>query len=198
MMRIRGRKQSKELAAAIDRGHRLFATGQEQEAVEFLQEAVHRFPDDPEIRLHYGISLLAVRPEDAPSEIIKAVELGPDDPIRLTRAAGTLLNMGHVEPARDYVNRAKELAPPKFLLASYLINLDSHFAALEGNDELAEEGFRLALEQEPDGAMFAVDLAQFLAKRDRQPEALEVIESTLPQTKRKDPLERLRSELLDK
>lgn len=198
MMRVRGRKQRKELAAAIERGHRLFAAGREreQEAAEFLQAAVQRFPDDPEIRLHYAISLLMIRPEDATAEIIKAIELGPDEPMRLTRAAGILFNMGDVETARTYANRAKELAPPDFLFAANLINLDSHFAALEGKDELAEEGFRRALTQEPNAEMFAVDLANFLAKRGRNPEALEIIDNALPRTKRKEPLEELRNKLL--
>lgn len=195
-MRIKGRKKRKELAAAIDRGHRLFAAGREQEATDFFQEAVQRFPDDPEIRLHYATSLLVTRPEDAALQIVKAIELGADDPVQLTRASGMLFRLGDIETARLYANRATQLAPPNFFLTSYLLNLDSHFAALEGKDELAEEGFRMALEQEPRSDTLAIDLAQFLAKHGRQSEALEVIENSLPLTKRKDPLERLRGELL--
>ena len=80
----------------------------------------------------------------------------------------------------------------------YLINLDGHFAALDGNDRLAEECLRLAVEREPDGEVFAVDLASFLAERGGHAEALEIIEDAMPRTSRKEPLEHLRSEIVDK
>lgn len=95
-----------------------------------------------------------------------------------------------------YAAQAKELAPSDFLFDAALLNLDGNFAALDGNDELAEERLRLAGEREPSGGMFAVDLAKFLEKRNRRAEALEVIDEALPRTKRPNPLERLRSEIL--
>ncbi|HEX5525991.1 MAG TPA: hypothetical protein VFX44_02200 [Solirubrobacterales bacterium] len=196
-MRITGRKQKKEIAAANAQGLKLLAERRHQEAYEFLTQAVRQFPDEPELRMHYASSLLAVRPESAVPEIVTAVELGPDEPIRLTRAAGILFRMGQVETARSYAIRAKELAPPDFLFMPYLLNLDGHFAALEGKDAMAEEGFRLAVEQEPDGETFAVDLAKFLNERNRQAEALEVINEALPRTKRPEPLELLRSEIVE-
>ncbi|MGN6255345.1 MAG: hypothetical protein ACTHO8_10275 [Solirubrobacterales bacterium] len=195
-MMIRGRKQRKELTAAIDQGHRLIAGGSEQAAFEFAQKAAQQFPDDPEIRLIYATSLLPIRPEDAVSEAIKAIELDPDEPMRLTRAANLLFNMGRVERARSYSARAKELAQPDFLFYPELLNLDGHFAALDGNDESAEEYLRLAMEREPNRGMFAVDLANFLSSRDRREEALEVIDQALTRTERKEPLERLRSEMV--
>lgn len=193
--KLRDRKRKKEAAAAADRGLRLLAERRHEEAYAFFDEAVHQFPDEPDIRMHYAHSLLPVRPEDAVPEVIKAIELGPDEPIRLTRAAGILFKMGQIDTARLYATRAKELAPPNFMFMPDLIHLDSHFAALEGKDELAEEGFRLALEEEPSSEIFAVDLAQFLAQRDREAEALEIIDEALMRTKRPEPLERLRSEL---
>jgi tetratricopeptide (TPR) repeat protein len=196
MMRIRGRNQSKKLASAIEQGHRLIAAGREQEAYEFLEKGIQEFPDDPEIRLLWGTTLLGVRPQDAAPGIVRAIELGPDEPGRLTRAAGILFKIGQIDTARSYASRAKELAPPDFLLMAYLLNLDSHFAALEGKDELAEAGFRRAIEQEPNSATFVVDLAQFLAERGRRVEALEIVEEALTRAKRKEPLERCRSELL--
>lgn len=195
-MNIRGRKKKKEAAAAASQGLRLLAERKHEEACSFLRGEVQRFPEEPDIRMHYAHSLLAIRPDDAAPEIIKAIEMDPDEPVRLTRAAGILFKIGDVERARSYTTRAKELAPPNFLFKAYLLNLDSHFAALEGQDKSAEEGFRLAMEQEPDGETFAVDLAQFLADRDRLPEALSVIDEALPQAKRREPLERLRGELL--
>lgn len=197
-MNLKTKRKRKEAAAAGDQGLRLLAEGRHEEACAFLKRVIDQYPDEPDIRMHYAHALLAVRPAEAVPEIIKAIESGPDEPIRLTRAAGILFKMGHIETARSYTARAKDLAPPDFLFRSYLINLDSHFAALKGEDERAEEGFRLAVEQEPDGETFVVDLAQFLAKRGRQSEALEIIDDALIKTKRKEPLDRLRSDLLGK
>lgn len=198
-MSNRERKKGKEDAVAAARGLQFLAERKHGEAYAFLQEDVQRFPDDADIRMHYAHSLLATRPDEAIPEIKKAIETDPDEPVRLTRAAGIVFKLGDVETARSYAHRAKELAPPNFPFEAYLINLinlDSHFAALEGKDELAEEGFRLAVEQEPDGETFAVDLARFLADHDRLSEALEVIDEALPRAGRREPLERLRDELL--
>lgn len=88
--------QGKQLATAIARGHRLIAEDGEQTAFEFLQKAIQQFPDDPEIGLLYATtSLLPNRPQDAVSETLKAIELDPDEPIRLTPAANLLFNMEH-------------------------------------------------------------------------------------------------------
>jgi Flp pilus assembly protein TadD len=194
-MRIRGRKQKKELAAAKDRALRLLAQKRRQEAHDFLEQAVQQFPDDPEIRMQYATTLLEIRPDDAAPELIKAIELDPKDPIRLTGAAGILFKMGDVETARSYATHAKELAPDDFLFMPELICLDGHFAALEDNDELAEENFRLAVVREPSNAIVAVDLAQFLSERGRRAEALEVIDEAMARTENKEPLQRLQAEL---
>lgn len=195
-MGLRDRKKRKDAAAASHRGLKLLAERRRQEAYDFLGKAVQQFPDEPEIRMHYATSLLAVRPADAVSETKKAISLDPDEPIRLTRAASLLFSLDEIETARVYATRAKELAEPDFSFFPELINLDGNFAALEGKDELAEQDLREAVEQDPSGETFAVDLAKFLSDRDRQEEALAVIDQALPRTPRKEPLERLRSELL--
>jgi hypothetical protein len=56
LMKIKDRKQSKELAAVIAQGHKLVATQQTQEATEFLGQAVKQFPNDPEIRILYCVN----------------------------------------------------------------------------------------------------------------------------------------------
>jgi Flp pilus assembly protein TadD len=194
-MRIKGRKQRKEVGAATDRGLRLLAEKRYQEAHEFLAQAVQQFPDDPELRMHYAHTLLAVCPEQVVPEVVKAIELGPNEPIRLTRAAGILFKMGQLETARSYVTHAKELAPPNFMFMPDLIHLDGHFAALEEKDELAEENFRLAVEQAPNNASFAADFAQFLSERGQRAGALKVIDEAMARTENTEPLQRLRGEL---
>lgn len=196
-MRIKGRKQKKERAAAIQRGRKLLATQQVQEGHTFLQEAVQRFPDDPEIRLLYASILLAIRPSDVAAEAAKAVELGPDDPVILVRAAHLLLGRGEVEAARAHLNRAKKRVKPGFILMSGVVNLEGRLAAVDGRDDLAEKKFRAAVASDPALPALAIDLAGFLANQGRQEEALEVLDDALTHTEAKDELKRIRAEIVE-
>lgn len=196
-MRIRDRKQRKERAAAIERGQKLLAARQEREAIEFLGAAVRRFPEDPEIRVLYASILLAVRPDDVAAEAAKAVELGPDNPVILVRAGHLMLGRGDLAGARSCAARANELTQPDFVLMAGLLNLNGLLAAHDGEDHLAEEKLRGAVESDPFFSSFAVDLANFLAKRGRQAEALEVIDDALDHARDRADLERLRSEMVE-
>lgn len=192
------RKKDKKLGEVTARSQRFLAEGRHEENLAYLEDGVvKRFPDDPEIRLLYGTALLGVRPRVGLSEIAKAIELDPDDPIRLTRAAHIMYSMKQFDRARSYAKRAKELAPENFVFGPELLSLESNFAALDGNDELAEEGLRLAVEREPKMEALAFDLAKFLVDRGRQREALVVIDEALERTKQKKYLKRLRAEIKD-
>jgi len=194
-MRLSDRRQNKQRVAAIDHGHKLFAARQEQDAFEFLEEAVQRFPEDPEIRLLYATILLAFRPDDVAAEAAKAVDLGPDDPALLVRAAHLLLWGGQIEAARVCVARAKELAPPDFLFMPELVNREGLLASLDGEDDIAEEKLRSAVDAEPTNASFAIDLAKFLAHRDRRMDALAVIDAALTRADQTGDLEGLRADI---
>ena len=193
-MTIRARKQ-RQLTAAIDRGRRLFSSGREQETLDFLERAVKQFPEDPEIRWLYAVILLAFRPEDVAVQAAKAVALAPDDPSILVRVASLLFNRGEVEEARSCAVRANDLAQPDFIFLPELVNLNGCLAAADGDDDVAEEELRAALESEPSSSPFAVDLAQFLARRDRQADAVSVIDEALAHVKDGDALKRLREEI---
>lgn len=194
-MKIGNRKKAKELAAARDQAQKLFLAHKDKEALEFLEEAVHRFPEDPEIRLLYATILIAFRPEDVPAEAAKAVELGPDDPKILVRAGHRLLFGGQVEAARSCATRASELAPPDFRLMPSLVNLKGSLAALAGEDELAEANLRSAVGSEPDNEPFARQLAVFLAERGRLQEGAEVLDEALKHVEKKDEIERMRDRM---
>lgn len=182
--------------AAIDQGRRLLVADRDQEAFEFLEEMVQRFPEDAEIRLLYASTLLAFRPVDADAEVAKAVELGQDDPVILVRAGNQLLGGGDVEAARYCAARANELVEPGFILEAGLIGLDGRLAAFDGNDGLAERKLRTAMAKDPDYPMFAINLARFLDSRNRRVEAIEVIDNALESCKMKDGLQELRDEIL--
>jgi Flp pilus assembly protein TadD len=179
----------------IRESYRLLSEDRDREAVALLEAAMRRFPSDPEIRLTYATGLLALRPEDAPWQFAKAIELDPQDPVRLTRAAVMLFHLGELSAARSYGARAAKLVPPDFVFAPELANLGGLLAALDGDDALAEDGLRAAVEAEPNRESFARDLAKFLAERHRTEEALKVVDDALELTGDREKLERLRSEL---
>jgi tetratricopeptide (TPR) repeat protein len=192
------RRRNKELKTAIAHSQRLLAEGKHKENLDFLEGGVaERFPDDAEIRLLFGTALLESKPEVGFSEIAKAIDLDPNDPVRLVRAARIMYDMKQFDSARSYMTRAKAAAPEDFVFEAELLNLESNFAALAGQDDLAEQGLRLAVKKEPKMETLALDLAEFLAKRGRDTEALEVIDEAVNLTKDKGYLERLRTDILD-
>lgn len=78
--------EKRKLAATIARARKLRELGRDpDQALEFLEEAVRRFPQDPELRLLTATVLLALRPDDVAAEVNKAAELAPDDPGTLVR-----------------------------------------------------------------------------------------------------------------
>jgi tetratricopeptide (TPR) repeat protein len=191
------RRLKRDLAAAIDHGRQLRREDRDYENLQFFEEAMHQFPDNGELRLLYGTALMLCHPGRAVTEIAKAAEIDPDDPTLLVRAAHLMYGMKQFDHARSYAKRANELAPEEgFVFAPELLNLESNLAALDGEDELAEEGLRLAVEREPKMEPLARDLAKFLADRGREDEALSVINEALKRTNGTKYLERLRDEIL--
>ena len=191
------RRHQKELDRAIAHAGRLLSERRDRENLEFLEEAVQRFPDNAEIQLLYATALLASRPDEVASQVVKAVDLAPDDPIILVRAASLMLNRDETEAARLYTERARQLAEPGFVLEGGLARLEGVLAAFEKKYELAEEKLRFAVETDPEFYTFVRDLARVLETRGRQTEAIEVIDQALPRVNKRDDLERLRRELLE-
>ena len=157
-----------------------------QENLEFLEEKRQQFPDEGEIQLLYATTLLEFRSdEEVASETAKAVELAPDDPVILVQAGSLMLGIGHVEDARSYVERARNLAGPDFVLEDGLTNLEGLLASFEEKYDLAEEKLRLAIALDPTFDTFVRNLVRLLASRGRYEEAVEVIDQALPRVERK-------------
>jgi Flp pilus assembly protein TadD len=165
------------------------------ENLALLEVVVERFPEDPEIRLLFATALLPFRPAEVPWQAATAIQLDPDDPGRLTRAASILFHLDELEAARSYAARASRLMPPGFALASDLLSLGAKFAAMDGDPELAEEALREAVDAAPDREDLARDLATFLADCGRQTEALAVIDAALTTVRHQGKLIGLRDKL---
>jgi tetratricopeptide (TPR) repeat protein len=189
------RRRKREMAAAVVRGRQFVFAGDDRATLEFLEDAVQRFPEDPEIRVLLASVLLEFRPDEVVSQTAKAVELGADDPVIQVRAGHLLLGRGETDAARACAKRARELAGPDFVLMAGLEGLEGKIASLDGEYVLAEELFRSAVDREPEYSTYPVDLARFLANRDRAAEALTVIDESLKQVKEKDDLERMRRDI---
>jgi tetratricopeptide (TPR) repeat protein len=166
-----------------------------EEYLEFLEEAVELFPDDPEVRIHYATALIASRPDEVALQAGKAIQLEPNNPWRLVRAASLLYDVEEFDAARSYVVHAAQHIPVGFEFAPELSNLGGNLAAQTGGDEFAEEALSAALEEEPDRRRFARDLAQFLADRERTTEALKILDEALRRNPQDSKLIQLRDEL---
>ena len=194
-MKLGGRRRKRERAEAVERARDLIIEQDNQATFEFLEDAVERFPEDPELRVSLASIYLEFRPDQVRAQAAKAAELGADNPSIQVRAGHLLLGAGDSDEARECARRARRTVGSDFVLIAGLEGLEGGIAAADGDDELAEKRLRSAAEREPEYSAYAVDLVQFLVRRSRTEEALEAIEKALKTVKERDRLERLRSEL---
>jgi len=194
-VKLGGRRRKRERAEAVERARDLIIEQDNQATFEFLEDAVERFPEDPELRVSLASIYLEFRPDQVRAQAAKAAELGADNPSIQVRAGHLLLGAGDSDEARECARRARRTVGSDFVLIAGLEGLEGGIAAADGDDELAEKRLRSAAEREPEYSAYAVDLVQFLVRRSRTEEALEAIEKALKTVKERDRLERLRSEL---
>lgn len=197
-MKLGGRRrirERRERAEAVERARDLIIEQDNQATFEFLEDAVERFPEDPELRVSLASIYLEFRPDQVRAEAAKAAELGADNPSIQVRAGHLLLGRGDSDEARECARRARRTVGSDFVLIAGLEGLEGGIAAIDGDEEFAEKRLRSAAEREPEYSAYAVDLVQFLARRSRTEEALEVIDQALETVKERDKLEQLRSEL---
>ncbi len=195
-MKLGGRRRIRERAAAVERARDLIIEGDDRATYEFLEDAVERFPEDPELRVSLASIYLEFRPDQVRSEAAKAAELGADNPSVQVRAGNFLMGDGDLDGARACARRARRTVGSDFALIAGLESLEGGIAAIDGDEELAEKRLRSAVEREPGYSVYAVDLAHFLARRGRTEEALELIDEALETVKERDKLEQLRSQLM--
>jgi tetratricopeptide (TPR) repeat protein len=189
------RARGRDLAEAIARARDLLADERDQEALGLLEKSVEEFPESPEIRVLLVRVYRRLRPDEVGPQLKKAVELGRDDPAIQVRAGHLLLHEDEVEAARACAARAEELVVGDWNFAADLDGLVGRVAAREGRDALAEEKLRSAIGQEPEYPSHWLHLARFLWARDRDGEALALIDESLDQVLSRDNLELLRADI---
>jgi tetratricopeptide (TPR) repeat protein len=194
-MKLRGRRRKRERAAAVERARNLIIERDDRATFEFLEDAVERFPGDPELRVSLASIYLEFRPDQVRAQATKAAQLGADSPSIQVRAGHLLLGRRDLDGARECARQARRTVGSDFVLIAGLEGLEGRIAAVEGDDEFAEKRLRSAAEREPEYSAYAINLAQFLARRSRTDEALEVIDQALQSVKERDKLEQLRSQL---
>jgi len=163
----------------IQQARALISKGPDSEAYDFLNTAVRRFPDNAEIRLLYASVVLPTHPEEGVLEVVKAVELEPNEPNRLARAADLIYSMGHIELAREYASAARDYGGTNFLFSPELTRLEADLALRDGDKNAAESGYRSAVQLEPHNEALSLSLAKFLAKQGRRGEAVQELERAL-------------------
>lgn len=164
----------------LRRAIRLLEEVDDDSLLVFTEDAVERFPEDPELHLVRAIGLIQSRPDDALWEAARAVQLNPDDPGLLARAARLMLDLGNLESADAYSRRALGFERgANFMFAPDLANVRGVVHALRGEPALAERELRSAHETDPRRPIFAKDLATFLDEQGRTEEAVVVLDHTI-------------------
>jgi tetratricopeptide (TPR) repeat protein len=153
--------------------------GTSEESAVFTENAVAKFPQDPDLRYHYALSLRGSEPERARTELLRAVELDDtDDPVRLARAANLLLDLDDRASAGALAERAagRETNLPT---ANLLRRVRGVIAVHERDYTLAESELRAAHDSDPADEFAAKDFGWALVRMNRFDDALAVVDRTL-------------------
>jgi Flp pilus assembly protein TadD len=108
-----------------------------------------------------------------------SIEIEPDDPALLVRAARLMFDIGARESTDSISAQAEKLAPPQCLFWPELDNVRGISLALYGDREEAVRRLRAAHDAEPHSARFARDLAILLNALGRAGEAVGVLDRTI-------------------
>ena len=129
-----------------------------------LERMLDAHPREAHLHLLLAQTLVAMerRPESR-SSVHRAIECGQDDAAVLTRAASMCFYAADLDTARSCVDRAKQVAPRRFVLKQELKELDRNVARRENGLE-AEERLSDAFESDPGRPGVAADFARHLAR----------------------------------
>jgi tetratricopeptide (TPR) repeat protein len=172
------------VAPEIDHAEELWREARRDEAVELLRDLARRVPDEPEV--HLRLAPMFVVQDDygrAAEHALRAVDLAPDDPNVLFRAASQA-RWGDSSASRDYLERAKEIIAGDggaivFPFDDDLPHLEGLLAFDEGRPDIGLDYLERAFALQPDAVSVAGDLAQGYLEHGRADDALDVIRKGL-------------------
>ena len=172
-----------DIQARIDYGEFLLLQGNEEleQAVEGGDVIIAADPKRWEGYAMKGRALTALgRHAEAGEALKQGVAVAPDQPPVVLLWANHLKQQGKAGEAEAAYKRLAELAPGFGTAAA----LAGFYAGLDGRDADAEAAYRSALEQaKPEERVFATTvLANYLASRDRAPEAEQVLRDAITAT----------------
>jgi tetratricopeptide (TPR) repeat protein len=176
---MRLRRNTLSASEALAEAVRLLSEGTSEERAAFTEDAIAKFPQDPDLRYHYALSLIGSEPERAKAELLRAAGLDDtDDPVRLARAADLLLDLHDRDSAGALAERAagKETNLPT---ANLLRRVRGVVAVHDRDYTLAERELRAAHESDPADEFAAKDLGWALVRMNRFKDALSVVDRTL-------------------
>jgi tetratricopeptide (TPR) repeat protein len=147
-----------------------------------MQQALARFPDDPEFCLRYATVIFEEMPAESVEYARRAVTSSEADPALLTRAGLLLYRHGQIEDAGRCARWvASHEVDENFPLIADFFYLIGLLAIERSRLDVAEEYLRLAFKAEPEGEDRAYRLAVLLADQGRLSEASDVVARGLEQ-----------------
>lgn len=144
-----------------------------------MRSALAQHPDELEIVIRAAGAHIGEAPNQAAELAERAVQLAPEDPSTLTRAAQVMLATARLDEARDLCGRASRSAGEGFTLAFDLAHLAGRVALGYGNEEKALELLQLAFDNQPETTGHASALADLLERRGEHARSLEVLEQAI-------------------
>ena len=163
--RVQWMRSDIRVAPDVDRAEALWAEARRDEAIEVLRDLAQRLPDEPEVHLRLA-PMLVVEGDywGAATHARRAVELAPDDPNVLFRAAGKA-RWGDAVASRSYLEQAKAILAQKadgtfFPFDDDIPHLEGVLAFDEGRPHVGLAYLERAAALQSDELSIAGDLAQ--------------------------------------
>jgi Flp pilus assembly protein TadD len=172
------------VAPDVDRAEALWAEARRDEAIEALRDLAERLPNESEVHLRLAPMLVVEGDyQGAATHARRAVELEPDDPNVLFRAAAKA-RWGDAAASRSYLEQAKAILAQTtdgafFPFDDEILHLEGVLAFDEGRPHVGLAYLERAAALQPHEVSVGGDLAQAYLHHGRVDDAIDVIREKL-------------------